>query len=216
MIYITFLCLFISIILSFLYSPKAEGFIGESSRIVFFHVPMAWIATLSFFLAAYNSFMYLKKRDYLYDAKAKVLISEGLLFSFLATVTGAIFAKIMWGAWWNWDPRQISITILLLIYAAYLVLRSAIENPSTKAKLSSIYAIFSFFTVPFLVFVIPRVYFSLHPDTFINVRGKIEMHGKILLTFLFSLFSFTLLFFEIYKIDWKTEYKKIKKELANE
>lgn len=216
MIYITFIWLFISIILTFIYAPPAEGFKGESYRIVFYHVPMAWVAVIAFFLSAYNSFLYLRKKEFIYDIKSKSLISIGLLFSFLATLTGAIFAKIEWGLYWNWDPRQISITLLLFIYAGYLVLRSAIENHKLRANLSAVYALFSFLLVPFLVFIIPRIYFSLHPDTLINLRGDIQMKGPILLTFISTLLGFTLLFFLIYKMDWKTDFKFFKMEIENE
>lgn len=210
MIYFVFIWLFFSVILSFLYAPSAEGFKGESYRIVFYHVPMAWVAVLAFLLSAYNSMMYLRKKELIYDIKSKSLISLGLLFSFLATISGAIFAKIEWGTYWNWDPRQISITLLLFVYAAYLVLRSSIDNIKVRANLSSVYAIFAFFTVPFLVFVIPRIYFSLHPDTFINTNGNIQMQGPILYTFLSTLIGFTLLFILIYKLDWKIDYQLFK------
>lgn len=214
MIYFLFIWIFISIILSFLYAPSAEGFKGESYRIVFYHVPMAWVAVLAFFMSAYNSFIYLRKKEFLYDIKSKTLISLGLLFSILATITGAIFAKIEWGTYWNWDPRQISITLLLFIYAAYLILRSSIENPKIRANLSSVYSLFSFFLVPFLVFIIPRIYFSLHPDL---VRGgKFQMEGPILYTFLFMLFGFTLLFIIIYKMSYKIEYHLFQKENSDE
>lgn len=214
MIYFVFIFLSFSIILSFLYAPSAEGFKGESYRIVFYHVPMAWVAVLAFFISAYNSLLYLKKRDYLYDIKSKTLISLGLLFSFLATITGAIFAKIEWGNYWNWDPRQISITLLLFIYSAYLILRASIENPKTRANLSSVYSLFSFFLVPFLVFVIPRVYFSLHPDL---IRGgKFQMEGPILYTFLSTLLGFTLLFITMYRIAFRVEYQIFMKENQNE
>lgn len=216
MIYFLFVWLFISIILTFIYAPPAEGFKGESYRIVFYHIPMAWIAVIAFFLSAYNSLMYLRKKDFVYDIKSKSLISLGLTFSLLATISGAIFAKIEWGLYWNWDPRQISISLLLFIYAAYLILRSSIENPKLRANLSAVYSLFSFFTVPFLVFVIPRVYFSLHPDTIINIKGNIQMKGEILYTFLSTLIGFTILFFQIYKIDWATDYELFKKEYKNE
>jgi len=216
MIYFAFFWVSFSIFLSFLYAPPAEGFKGESYRIVFYHIPVAWVAVLAFFMSAYNSLIYLKKKDFLYDIKSKSLISLGLLFSILATISGAIFAKIEWGAYWNWDPRQISITLLLFIYSAYLILRASIENPRRRANLSSVYSLFSFFLVPFLVFVIPRIYFSLHPDIIISSKGKIQMFGPILYTFLANLLSFTIIFLLIYKIDFKVDYELFKKEEKNE
>ncbi len=123
------------IVAAFFYVHAAEGFIGESSRIVFFHVPMAWIAVLAFLVSCITSVMYLRRRDPKDDIRASVSAGLGLLFAVLATTTGAVFAKIMWGAYWNWDPRQTSITILLLIYAAYLALRGAVDDPERRASL---------------------------------------------------------------------------------
>jgi len=137
--------------------------------------------------------------------KAAVAVRQGLLFTVIATVSGSVFAKVMWGAYWNWDPRQISITLLLFIYAAYLVLRQSVDDPLRRAHLSAVYAIFAFITMPFFVFVIPRLYFSLHPDTFINAGGKIEMGGRILATFLASLAGFTALFALMYRLECRLE-----------
>jgi len=166
------------ILAAFLYVQPAKGFIGESSRIVFFHVPMAWVAVLAFLVSCVTSVMYLRRRDPRDDIRASVSAGLGLLFAVLATTTGAVFAKIMWGAYWNWDPRQTSITILLLIYAAYFALRGAIDDPERRASLAAVYAILAFVTVPFLVFVVPRIYWSLHPDTIINTRGANEFDSR--------------------------------------
>lgn len=214
MIYFSFFWFCFSLFLAFCYAPKAEGFKGESYRIVFFHVPIAWVSFLAFFISAYNSLLYLRKKNFIYDFKSKNSISLGILFTFLTTLTGAIFSKIEWGSYWNWDPRQISIVILFFIYSAYLILREAIENPKQRAVLSSSYALFSFLLAPFLIFVIPRVYFSLHPN--IIYEGKIHMSPPILYAFLANLLSFTFLFFIIYKISYKIDYEIYKREFLNE
>lgn len=202
---VVFLWVLGCIFAAFLWSPVAANFIGQSSRIVFFHVPMAWIASLAFLLSGWHSFRFLRTRDMAHDRKAAVAIRQGLLFALLATVTGSIFAKVMWGSYWNWDPREISITMLLFIYAAYLVLRSAVDDPLRRAHLAAVYALFAFVTMPFFVFIIPRVYFSLHPDTLINVRGKIDMEGRILVTFLASLAGFTGFFTLLYRLECRLE-----------
>jgi heme exporter protein C len=137
--------------------------------------------------------------------KASVAVRQGLLFTILATVTGSIFAAVMWNSFWNWDPREVSISMLLFIYAAYQVLRSAIDDPYRRATLSAVYALFALFTMPFFIFIIPRVYFSLHPDTFMNTRGAIEMEGRMLLTFLASLGGFTAFFLLLYRAECRLE-----------
>jgi heme exporter protein C len=193
------------IVAAFFYVNAAEGFIGESSRIVFFHVPMAWIAVLAFLVSCIASVMYLRRRDPRDDIRASVSAGLGLLFAVLATTTGAVFAKIMWGAYWNWDPRQTSITILLLIYAAYLALRGAVDDPERRASLSAVYAILAFVTVPFLVFVVPRIYWSLHPDTIINTRGTNEFDSRYTQVLMAALVGFTGLYVWLYTIGCRIE-----------
>ena len=195
----------IVIVAAFLYVRPAEGFIGESSRIVFFHVPMAWIAVLAFLVSCVTSVMYLKRREPKDDIRASVSAGLGLLFAVLATTTGSVFARIMWNAYWNWDPRQTSITILLLIYAAYLALRGAIDDPERRASLSAVYEILAFVTVPFLVFVVPRIYWSLHPDTIINTRGANEFDSRYTQVLMASLVGFTGLYVWLYTIGCRIE-----------
>ncbi|MCB1032331.1 MAG: cytochrome c biogenesis protein CcsA, partial [Acidobacteria bacterium] len=90
---------------AFKYAPLAEGFIGDSSRILFFHVPMAWGAFVGFIAAGIWSALYLfGKREVRHDLAALASVEVGLIFCILATASGAIWAKVMWGAYWNWDP----------------------------------------------------------------------------------------------------------------
>ena len=186
---------------AFFYAPSAKGFKGESARIVFFHVPQAWVAVLAFCVNLVASLRYLRRRDLLDDARAAAAARLGLIFSVLATVTGSIFAKVMWGSFWNWDPREVSIAILLLVYAAYFALREAIPDDERRAALSSSYAALAFVTMPFLVFVVPRIYWSLHPDTLINTRGSIDMESRMFQVLMGSLVGFTGLFFWLYTLD---------------
>jgi heme exporter protein C len=101
----------------------------------------------------------------------------------------------MWGSYWNWDPRETSIFFLLLIYIAYLALRSAIEEPARRARLAAIYSAIAFVSVPFLVFVVPRIYDTLHPDPIVNSRGRIDMDPRIRIVFFAMLLGFTGLFY---------------------
>jgi len=179
---------------AFLYAPTAKG-LGETTRILFFHVPCAWIATLAFLVSAVYSVRYLRSQNMLMDLKASSAAQIGLVFTILATVTGSIWANEIWHSYWNWDPRESSIFILLLIYAAYFALRSAIEEKQQKARLAAVYSIIAFVTVPFLIFVVPRLVESLHPDPLINTTGKVEMDSKMSTVFFGSFIGFTILFF---------------------
>lgn len=190
---------------AFFYVRSAQGFIGESSRIVFFHVPTAWVATLAFLVSCVASIMYLRRRRPVDDIRAAASAGLGLMFAILATVTGAIFARIMWGAYWNWDPRQTSITFLLLIYAAYFALRAAVPDPERRATLAAVYSILAFVTVPFLMFLVPRIYFSLHPDTIINARGANEFDSAHTQVLVASLAGFTGLYVWLYNVRCRVE-----------
>jgi heme exporter protein C len=163
------------------------------------------VAVLAFLISCVASVSYLRRRQPKDDIRAAVSAGLGLLFAVLATVTGSVFARIMWGAYWNWDPRQTSIVILMLIYAAYFGLRGAIPDPERRAALASVYAILAFVTVPFLVFVVPRIYWSLHPDTIINTRGSNEFDSHYTQVLMASLVGFTGLFLWLYTIGCRVE-----------
>jgi heme exporter protein C len=180
------------------YIPDLE----ERAKILNFHVPMSWIAVLAYLISMIYAIMYLKKRDFEYDIKASASAYLGTIFTILATVTGMLWAKFNWGAYWNWDPRQTSIFILLLIYFAYFTLRASIENKELKARLSSVYSIIAFITVPFLIFVLPRMVSGLHPgsadDSTIGPvldAGSEAMNLNKQFTFSLALFAFTMVFF---------------------
>ena len=173
--------------------PPAEG-LGNYVRIAFLHIPLAWVAVIAFLLSAIRAVQYLKTRDLAYDIKGAAAAELGLIFCLFATLSGAVFAKLTWGAYWNWDPRQTTIFVLLLIYGAYLALRSSLEEEEQRARIPAVYALLSFITVPFLVFVIPRFYFSLHPEPVINAQGQVAMEPVMLVVLLAALGACTALF----------------------
>jgi heme exporter protein C len=181
------------IVAAFLYAGAATGFPGETSRILFFHVPQAWIATLAFLISMIASAVYLGKRHVKADYLAQSAAELGFLFCVLATITGSVFAKATWGAFWNWDPRQTSIVILLMIYGAYFAIRSAVSDPDRRRVFAGVYSILAFVTVPFLVFVVPRITTSLHPENTMNPASP-GMDPKTLKVFLGSLLAYTGLF----------------------
>jgi heme exporter protein C len=152
------------VVAMFVWVPEYEG-LGNTGRIVMVHVPTAWLSTFAFAIAAWYSLMFLRRRELRDDDRALAATELGFLFSILATVTGSMFAKIVWGSYWNWEPRETSILILLLIYSAYFALRSAIEDAERRRQLAAVYALFAFATAPLLTFVVPRLYDStLHPN----------------------------------------------------
>ncbi len=146
-------------------------------------------------MAAVYSALYLARRDPRSDDVASAAVRLGLLFAVLTLVTGSIFSRIMWGAYWNWDPRQSSYLLLVFLYGAYLFLRAAVDDPERRARLSAAYALFAAILMPFLVFIAPRITQSLHPQTVINKEGKILMDTPTRVVFFAGLVGFGALFF---------------------
>ena len=183
--------------LVFLVVPPAEG-LGDYVRLAFIHIPLAWVAVMAFLVSAWQGAKYLRSQDMEADAGSAAAAKLGFIFVILATVSGAIFSKLTWGAYWNWDPRQTTIFVLLLIYGAYLTLRGAMPAGHKRARTAAIYALFSFLTVPFLVFIIPRLYFSLHPSPVLNSSG-VAMDSLMLAVLLAALADVTGIFYWLYR-----------------
>lgn len=180
----------------------------EKAKIIFFHVPTSWLTVIAFFMSTIYSIKYLRKKDLKDDLKAYSAAQLGIVFCILATVTGSIWAKFSWGSFWHWDPRETSIFILLLIYGAFFALRSAIETEEKRASLSSVYLIISFLTVPFFIFIMPRIMTGLHPgsadDTNAGPVVDFKMNANMMLVFYISLAAFTILYFWMWKLNYKT------------
>jgi heme exporter protein C len=176
-----------------LWAPLVPG-LGETTRVLYFHIPAAWVTVLALAWSMVHSGLYLAKRRLEHDDHAAAAAELGLIFCVIATVSGSMWAKAAWHSYWNWDPRETSIFFLLLIYGAYLALRGAIEGDERRARLTAIYSIVAFVTVPFLIFIVPRLYFTLHPDPLINERGKIDMDPRIRTSFFALFFGFIGLF----------------------
>ena len=179
---------------AFVWAPLVPV-LGETTRVLYFHIPAAWVTVLALAWSMGHSVLYLRRRRIEHDHHAAAAAEIGILFCVAATISGSLWAKAMWGSYWNWDPRETSIFFLLLVYAAYLALRSAIEQEERRARLSAIYSALAFVTVPFLRFVVPRIYFTLHPDPIINPRGKLDMDPRIRIVFFAMLAGFTGLYF---------------------
>ncbi len=179
--------------------PVVPG-LEDKARIIFFHVPVAWVTVLAFLSSMVYGIKYLRNKDINNDFKSVSAAGLGFMFCILATVTGAIWAKFTWGAFWNWDPRQTSIFVLLLIYGAYFALRSSIEVDEKRASLSAVYSIIAGVTVPFFIFIMPRIVSSLHPDPIVNPQAKIHMNPMMLIIFLSSLSAFTGIYYWMFNL----------------
>ena len=180
----------------------------EKAKIIFFHVPTAWLAAISYLLAMVFGIKYLVKKNLDDDARSNASLQLGFIFTILATITGSIWAKFSWGSFWHWDPRETSIFILLLIYGSLFALRSAIENEDKRARLSAVYSIFAFLTVPFFIFIMPRIMTGLHPgsadDSTSGPIVDFHMNANMQLVFFISLIAFTIMFFWMWRMGYRS------------
>ncbi len=183
--------------LVFFYAPE-EMVMGQVQRIFYFHVPSAWVGFLAFFVTVVAGVMYLRSGAPFWDQVGSSSVEVGLLFTISAGVAGAIWARPIWNTWWTWDPRLTTYTIMALIYVAYLMLRQGIEDPDRRARFAAVYGIVGFISVPITYFSI-MWWRTIHPVVFgaasENAKGTFSMTPHMLVTFLFSLFAFTVLYF---------------------
>lgn len=120
---------------------------GAIYRIIFFHVPSWFTCFTGFFLAGVSSILYLVKKKPGYDTFAVATVEVGLVFTIIGLITGMIWARIIWGIWWTWDPRLTWAFITCLIYAGYLMLRNAIDEPTARARYAAVLCTFAFASV---------------------------------------------------------------------
>lgn len=180
---------------------KKEGFLFpyrnlliESIRNTFYHIPLWFAMFILFFAAMIINILYLITKKMDYDHKSSSLIYAGILMGILGLVTGSLWAKDTWGAYWTSDVKLNMSAISMMIYLAYWILRSSIEDVDKKARISAAYSIFAFFTIVPLIFVIPRITDSLHPGNGGNpALGGEDMDHTMRIIFYPAIIGFTLL-----------------------
>jgi heme exporter protein C len=146
---------------------------GPIFRIIFFHVPVAWTALLCALLAAVASAAYLVSKNLKYDAFAVAVTEVGLAFGAANLVSGMIWGREIWGIWWAWDPRLTSMLVCELLYAGYLMLRKAIDDPTQRARIAAVLSIFAFADVPIVVFSI-KWWRTQHPQPVVWGGGRMD------------------------------------------
>ena len=182
-----------------------RNILGETIRNTYFHVPL-WFAMFILFIAAVvYSVKYLRSFDTANDQHAASLTTAGILFGMLGLVTGAIWAKNTWGAFWSWDVKQNMTAVGLLIYGAYFVLRASFEDPEKKARISAVYNIFAFSTLIPLLYVIPKLTDSLHPGAGGNIAfGSQDLDNTMRMVFYPAIIGWTLFGVWIAQIVFRT------------
>lgn len=181
---------------AFLWVPPAKGF--QEARLVIFHVPCAMLAVLAYVVSVVYAIVCLARQSMAADMRSAIAAGLGFLFTALATVTGVVFAYNEWGKAWNWDPRETSILMLMVVYAAYFALRGAIPIAQARARVSAAYNILAGLVMPFFVFVMPRIYKSLHPSDTIANRSGLAPEYRIVMGC--AMLGFVLLFVWLFRL----------------
>jgi len=185
------------------YAPY-EQTMGAVQKVFYFHVSMGWVGMLGFLAAAVSAGIYLgrvRRGDAdKWDIASLAGVEIGLVFMLLCIITGSIWARPIWNTWWTWDPRLTTAAIMELIYAAYLLLRQGIEDPSRQARFGAVYCLVGFISVP-LTFLSIRIFRTIHPVLIGSndpSAQPMNMTAPMTTAFMFSLLAFTLIFIDLY------------------
>lgn len=188
---VTGILISIQLYMALFYAPT-EKFMGHIQRIMYFHVPSAFVAFAAFGVVFVAGIMYLytknKKWDYLAVSSAEI----GVLFTTIVLITGSLWARPVWNAWWVWDdPRLVTSLILWFIYIAYLMIRTSVKGEERHRKLAAVFGIIGFIDVPLVYFSV-KWWRTIHPKV-IDEQG-VHMPPEMAQTLFYSIFAFLVLF----------------------
>lgn len=171
-----------------------RNILNETIRNTFYHVPLWFSMFILLFFSVYFSILYLRKGDLDDDIIASSLVRIAVLYGVLGLLTGSMWARFTWGTFWTNDVKLNMAAVAMLIYVAYLILRSSIKDVDSKARLSSGYAIFAFVALIPLLMIIPRLTASLHPGNGGNPAiGAEDMENTMRMIFYPGIIGFTLI-----------------------
>lgn len=174
---------------------RVDDFNGPIQKIFYVHVPSAWLAYLSFAIVFVASIAYLRTENRRWDLLAHSAAEVGVVFTSLVLITGPIWARPIWGTWWQWDARLTSTLVLWLVYVGYLFLRGLATDPSRGGRLAAVVGIMGFINVPIVHYSV-NWWRTLHPlgPTVADPVNNSGFETPELATFFVSLGAFTLLF----------------------
>jgi heme exporter protein C len=201
----------VSAILSLVVSPPDHEQ-GEAIRLMYVHVPAAWLAYLAFTVVFVASIAYLLSKRVRWDRLAAASAEVGVLFTALTIVLGAIWARPVWGVWWTWDPRLTTTAILLLIYLGYLSVRRLPDNPVRRARWAAVVGIVGFIDVP-IVHLSVRLWRSQHqaPARLLGVPDLVPLMATALFV---SVLAFTLIY--MYLLTLRMRVGRVEDRVAAE
>ena len=174
----------------------------HTARNLYFHVPMWFTMLAAACVSGYHSYKSLRTNRLIHDIRAREASRLGILFGILGLITGSVWARYTWYVgsprWWDFDPKQTLAAIGVLMYGAYFVLRSTVDDPTKRARLAAVYNLFASSTLPFLLYVLPRQMESLHPGADGNPAFSEITHPIMRLVFYPAIIGFIGLFWIIY------------------
>jgi heme exporter protein C len=207
---IFFVLLVVSLTFALVLSPP-DYLQGDSVRIMYVHVPSAWIS-----LACYSVLAFLSLLNFIFKIKNFFLIAKsmapiGLMFTCLAIITGSLWGQPTWGTWWAWDARLTSMIILLFFYIAYILSLKFIKSEQRSLKISSLIAIVGAINLPIIKFSVDW-WNTLHQPASIKLSGSSSIHSSMILPLLLMLLVLLLYSALIFLMKYKTEIIRIKKK----
>ena len=207
---IFFILLLIALSFALIFSPP-DYLQGDSVRIMYVHVPSAWIG-----LASFTCIALLSIANFIFKTKNLIIITKsiapiGLMFTCLAIITGSLWGQPTWGTWWAWDARLTSMVLLALFYIGYIVSHKFILKEERANKISSIIAIIGLINIPIIKFSVDW-WNTLHKPASIKLTGTSTIHSSMLMPLLLMFFVLLLYCALIFLMKYKTEIIRMKKK----
>ncbi len=204
--------------LALVFAPT-ELVMGNVQRVFYFHIGTAWVGLLGFILASGFGVTYLVTKNPKWDIVEVAAVEISVVFFLITIVLGSIWARPVWNTWWTWDPRLTTAAITELVYVAYFMLRSGIEDPDRRARFGAVYALLGGLSAP-ITFMAIRLFRSIHPVVIGAAnenQEKMNMTGDMKVAFFFALFAFTIIFIDLFwnrirlgQLQSKVEQLKLK------
>ena len=203
LISLTFLTFIIGLYFSLLGSPP-DYIQGDSMRIMYIHVPSAWLSLFSYTILAASCVAWFVYRNPIFNLIAKSIAPIGAALTLIALVTGSIWGKPTWGVWWVWDARLTSMLILFFLYLAYILLWQSISNQETASKISAALGIIGFINIPIIKFSVDW-WNTLHQPASISKLSSPSIDINMLIPLLIMTLGYMLFLITLFLIKLRTE-----------
>ena len=188
---------------------------GDAQRLMYVHVPSAWLAFLAFGVTSLTSALYLMRRTRAkkWDRMAASSAELGVMFTGMALMLGMLWGRPIWGAYWTWDARLVTTALLFFLYLGYLALRRVIADPEARARRCAVAALIAFADVPIVHFSVVW-WRTLHQQaTVLNPKEGVQIHGTMLLALLWGVFTFTLAY--VYLLNRRYRLAEMEEQLED-